>query len=216
MTRMNGTISFDLDGVLANFTRGFTRIASDLYGTPTCDEAACRQWMFEDFEPLCLSKEQCDFAAGPIWACVKSDPSFWRKLDPLNPSIMKVINQIENKVFITNRFGIDVQRQSVDFLEQWGVEDPLVIVGSDKGPIAKEHNVIAHTDDYLPNCVRVRESLPDAFIMLHSAPYNFDLQPTWDGPIALSVDHFIAECEKRRIIKWRTDVTYEIAAIKYA
>jgi phosphoglycolate phosphatase-like HAD superfamily hydrolase len=32
-----GTLVFDIDGVLANFTRGFTRIANKLFGTPVGD-----------------------------------------------------------------------------------------------------------------------------------------------------------------------------------
>jgi len=116
---MKGNISFDLDGVLRNFTRGFTRVAHAIFGTPVSDPPAQLSWMFEDVPQLGLSKEQCDWAQGPIWTRIKNSPTFWATLDPINVSVMERIDRIANKVFITNTVGTNPQEQSVEFLERW-------------------------------------------------------------------------------------------------
>lgn len=200
-----GTIVFDIDGVLANFTRGFTRIAHALFGTPVGDATSQQNWMFEDFPELGLDKIQCDFANGPIWNQVRTDPSFWEDLDPLNVSVMRRINAIENKMFITNRVGIDPVRQSERFLERWGVENPLVILASKKAPVAAEYHCVAMLDDYYPNCTEVKDVLKSAFVCLHYAPYNKIHHADWlsrGGDITLSVDHFINECESRGLVRY--------------
>lgn len=191
-------ISFDLDGVLANFTRAFTRIAHDLFGTPVGGEQSQQNWMFEDFPELGLDRQQCAIN-GPIWTKVKKSVTFWADLDPLNVSIMSRINTIRNKVFITNRPGVNPLEQSVYFLEKWGIEDPYVIVADQKAPIAIEYNVVAHIDDYIKN-VRELKDAKVRYTALYYAPYNKIHHEQWKesgGEIVLSVDHFIDECDAR-------------------
>lgn len=202
-----GTISFDLDGVLANFTRGFTRIGNRLFGTAIGDAPAQQTWMFEDFPELGLDAAMCGhpIKGGGIWGEVVKSPNFWANLDPFNPSAMFWIDAITNKVFITNRLGIAPKEQSEAFLSRWGVDDAKVIVASKKGPIAIEQNVTAHIDDFYPNCTDIQDALPNCFTSLLYTPYNKVHHDEWrarGGHISLSVDHFIVECEKRQLIRW--------------
>lgn len=203
---MKGMISFDLDGVLANFTRGFTRIANRIYGTPVGSEQSQQKWMFEDFPELGLTKEMCDFNNGPIWAEVKRNPRFWADLDPMNVSVMRDINRIKNKIFITNRLGVDPKGQSIAFLEKWGVSNPHVIVASKKAPVALDYNVVAHVDDYIVNCNEMFSYGPkDCYLALHWAPYNMEHHAQWKsvgGEITVSVEQFIQECEKRGLVEY--------------
>jgi FMN phosphatase YigB (HAD superfamily) len=198
-------ISFDVDGVLANFTRGFTRIAHKLYGTPVAGEQSQQHWMFEDFPELGLDKVQCDFATGPIWGEIKTNPSFWADLDPMNVSIMENINRIKNRIFITNRMGIDPAGQTEAFLERWGIRDPYVVVASQKVPVAFQHHVIAHLDDYYHN-VKELNSAGIRFVSMFYTPYNKlhhdDWKTTYQGHISLSVDHFIHQCEERGYVEY--------------
>jgi len=86
------------------------------------------------------------------------------------------------------------------------VEEPEIIVAADKGPVAQEHNVTAHIDDYYPNCVDIKKACPDAYVALLYTPYNKIHHDEWKaqgGEIVLSVDHFIQECMKRELIKWK-------------
>lgn len=203
---MTGNISFDLDGVLRNFTRGFTRIAHELFGTPVGDGPSQQSWVFESFPELGLDAEACDWSKGPIWTRIKSSETFWQDLDPFNTSVMKRIDRITNKVFITNTVGVKAYEQSVEFLERWGVHHPTVIVAADKKAPAIEYNVVAHIDDYLKNCIDLRSALgADKYIALLYVPYTKVWQPEWQalgGEVVLSTDHFIDECEKRGLVEY--------------
>src|SRR4051812_2205891 len=200
---MEQNIAFDIDGVLANFTRGFTRIAFDLFGTPVGDGQSQETWFFEAYPQLGLTKEQCGFTDGPIWNEVRTSQDFWYDLDPFNASVMHRIDRIKNKIFITNRLGVDPLQQTVDWLEQWGVLGPQVIVAEQKVPVALEYNVVAMTDDYIKNCNELKGVVK--FMALHYAPYNKIHHEDWTsrgGEIMLSVDHFINECEKRGYVEY--------------
>ena len=194
---MSGNISFDVDGVLANFTRGFTRIGHDLFGTPVSTHGIQKTWNFEDFAPLDLNHARC----AAIWKVIDKDPGFWAELDPLNSSIMGNIGGIENRVFISNRRGIDPKTQTEAFLEKYGVWDPKVFIAENKVPIAKLLNVVAHVDDYYPNCVAIKKAIPNAYVALLWTPYNEVHHSEWyPHEVVLSVDHFIHECERRGLV----------------
>ena len=190
-------ISFDIDGILANFVRGFTRKAHAIFGTPVCDVSAQTHWMFEDFAELGLTKDMCKV----IWANIEVDPLFWENLDPFNVSAMDRINAIQNKVFITNRLGVDPKGQSERFLEKWGVKNPKVLVAAKKGPVAVEQFVLAHIDDYYPNCTDIRTAVPECYTALLTLPYNVCYHAEWKsahtGEIVMSLDQFIDECDRR-------------------
>lgn len=197
-------ISFDLDGVLANFIKGFTQIAHKLHGTPVSDTPAHQSWMFEDFPELNLTTQQCK----RVWdEGILNNPDFWADLDPINVSVMKRINAIPNKMFITNRAGINPHGQSVRFLRTWGIDNPLVVVAKAKGPVAIDYGVTAHIDDYYPNCVDIQTARtidggqPACFTSLLWTPYTMKHHHEWQGPISLSVDHFLNEVESRGLIK---------------
>jgi len=200
---MKGLISFDLDGVLANFTRGFTRIANKHFGTPVGDIGSQQNWMFEDFPELGLTKDMCDFMSGPIWDEIRNDPKFWATLDPTNVSVMERINHIKNKIFITNRLGVNPREQSVEFLERWGVVNPLVVVAEKKAPVAREYNVVAHVDDYLKNMVELEQDGPrPLYLAMHHLPYNREWHAQFTNYPSKSRLHDMAECAKREIWTW--------------
>jgi len=198
-----GVISIDVDGVLANFTRAFTRLGYQLFKTPVSDNEAQQFWMFEDFPELGLTKVKC----AEIWKIIKSDPYFWAELDPLNISLMHRINSIKNRIFITNRPGIATDKQTVAFLERWGVYEPVVLVAEKKAPVAVEYNVVAHLDDYIVNCEEIKAALPNAYVALVAKPYNEAYRYDWQtgpyqGEVVLSADDFFNKCDERGLIEW--------------
>jgi hypothetical protein len=199
---VTGNISFDLDGVLANYIRGFLRIGHTLFGTPVGGHGIQKTWYFEDFDALCLSKPMVK----QMWAEVVKDPTFWAELDPLNPSIMRRINRLDNRIFITNREGIDPLWQSKAFLERWGVHNSTVFVAKDKVPIAQEQNVTAHLDDFYPNCVEMKKALPNAYVALLWTGYNEKFHAEWRnqycGDVVLSVDEFMDELDTRGLAQY--------------
>ena len=198
---MRGVISFDIDGVLANFIRGFTRVGHRLHGTPVGDENSHQAWDFENFPELQLTKP----LVKAMWAAVWSDPEFWANLDPMNVSVMREINDIRNKVFITNRAGVGPAKQSELFLEKWGVWRPEVHIASDKAPLAKKLNVVAVIDDYIVNCRDLKVALPEAYIAILWTPYNQQYHAEWKalgGDVVLSVEQFIDEARRRDLIEY--------------
>jgi hypothetical protein len=200
-TPNKGNIAFDLDGVLANFTRGFTRIANHLYGTPVGDHPSQESWMFEELPALGLDKAKCD----GVWKVINESPTFWANLDPFNPSVMFLIEKIKNKVFITNRPGIMPREQSVAFLERWGVYSPTVIVASDKVPVLRDHKVVAMIDDYYKNCFPIREAIPECYTAMLHTPYNKIHHDEWarrGGELVLSVDQFVLTCIQRDLVQF--------------
>lgn len=198
---MTGNVSFDLDGVLANFTRGFHRIGRDLFGTPVGGHHIQKTWYFEDFPALGLDKEK----VAKMWEVAFADPKFWANLDPFNPSIMERINLMTNRLFITNRAGINPKMQSIEFLEKWGVMNPRVYVAKDKVPIAQREHVVAHLDDYYPNCVEIKQAIPDAYVALLWTQYNEQYHNEWwrlGGEVVLSVDEFCDALDNRGLSRY--------------
>lgn len=201
-----GTIAFDIDGVLANFTRGFTRLGNKLFGTPVGDAQSQQCWMFEEFPELGLDKAKCsDIWKHIINADEVESKAFWANLDPLNPSILYMIDQIKNKLFITNRPGVLPREQSIIFLERWGVTSPTVILGAEKGPVAVAQNVVATVDDYSKNCYDIKGVLPSCYVAMLYTPYNKVHHADWlaaGGEVVLSVDQFILTCNQRGLVQW--------------
>lgn len=196
------TIAFDIDGVLANFTRGFTRVGHRIFGTPVGDTSTQESWDFHLYPALQLDKVQSGFD-GPIWTAIKESPDFWALLDPINVSVMHRINKIQNKIFITNRPGINTVEQSRYFLETWGIEEPEIIVASKKGPVAVEREVVAVIDDLYTNIVDIKAAVPTCYAGLLYCNYNrvhFDTIRELGGEILLSVDQFVDECYARGLV----------------
>jgi hypothetical protein len=194
---MAGLIAFDIDGVLADFLRGFTRIGHRRFGTPICDT---HEWMFkDDFPEVGLDTAACE----EIWQEVKNSQDFWATLDPRNVSVMHRINHIQNKIFITNRPGCNTAQQTVHFLETWGVENPKVILASEKGPVAKQENVVAVVDDLHKNCIDIKRAVPGCFTALLYCEYNKPYQQFVRDAgchVVLSVDQFIDGCYARGLV----------------
>lgn len=196
-----GVIAFDIDGVLANFTRGFTKIGNRLFGTPVGDESNQQSWNYEEFPALGLDKDKLK----SMWDVVKSSHDFWATLDPTNVSVMHRINRIQNRVFITNRPGINIVEQSAHFLESWGIENPRVIVAAEKGPVAVRENVVAIVDDLPTNVIDIKKAVPTCYAALLYLSYNKVHHDVWleqhGGTIVLSVDAFIDECYARGLVR---------------
>lgn len=206
---MDGVIAFDIDGVQANFTRGFTRIGHQLFGTPVGDWASQQTWNFQDFAALGLDDAKCK----AIWKVIEASPDFWATLDPVNISVMSRINKIANKIFITNRPGINPKEQSEYFLQQWGIENPRVVLAAQKGPVAVQEGVVAIIDDLYTNVVDVKKAVPGCYAALLSCDYNKVHHDEWVnhhcGDVVLSIDHFIDECYYRAIVVEHLDQTMD-------
>lgn len=198
---MSNVLSFDLDGVLANFTKGFTSVGHRLFDTPVLDHASMLCWNFRDRPGSDLD----EFRERIMWKEIAASKTFWWDLDVLDPSVMKKVAAVpwERRVFITTRMhGIDVEYQTICWLEKHGVQIPQVIVTDKKTEHAERLGVVAHIDDYYPNCASMRAAHPDWFIALLDRQYNREFQPEWianGGTVVYSVDHYFDQLQRRGI-----------------
>ena len=125
----------DMDGVLADFIKGFTMLGWTMFGTEAYDVFSQQQW--DGFRGL--DKKQ----VGEVWQALHKNPKFWESL-PLctDQTTMDKINyMIEHGeydvYFVTNRTSKGAKRQTENWLIQHGIESPTVITSGKKGEVAK-------------------------------------------------------------------------------
>lgn len=157
MTRRR--VQFDLDGVLADFGRGYRDLAAGL-GSPVPPADA-------GWDELWDSR---------VWAEIRRSTNFWAKLWPLvGPATLGRISTIAREhdvYFVTSRPGVDTKWQSEVWLERWGVLRPTVIVSSRKGEFAHAAGITHAIDDKAGNAVFTAYHSPETASYLLDAPYN--------------------------------------------
>lgn len=110
-------IACDIDGVLADFIKGYSRIETTLSGQPVITTREQPQWNFQS--------EHND----SVWKLILTSPTFWQNLSCLFPNDMAYLASIHrnNVVYMTRRDGIDAWGQTIRWLESYGIEEPLVV-----------------------------------------------------------------------------------------
>lgn len=127
-------LMFDVDGVLADFIGGFTRLANSLH--PTVPIVTTEQQpSYHDYPGM--TKDQVN----ETWQHVVKDGTFWTRLDPLvGLDVLRRIAQLNEDhhvYFVTARHGIYAKIQTELWLQEQGIENPTVILTQNKGEIAK-------------------------------------------------------------------------------
>ena len=199
-------IAFDVDGVLANFSKGFCAVLKDLFNIDI-DPTECRSWhWWEWVDGLTEDMEN------QAWRSIFDDHKyrhFWTELEPLcTDADVKRINALSKEhvvTFITSRTE-KAQHQNVCIVTQaWLHHEgfrayPNVFISSEKGKRAKELGVHVMIDDNGPNAI----DLLDAGIAtaLLRRPYNesfVELVRAKGGVIVNSLDEFIDLCMKTQV-----------------
>lgn len=164
------TIVFDVDGVLANFTKGFTTIGNRLFGIPIVENDDQLSWNFKES----LTSEQ----QSVIWNEVKSTLGWWRSLVSLvSYEIFYRINRltIDNEVyFVTNRFSYrrPPGEQTVSWLMLHGIPNPRVIVSEKKGEICDAIRADFSLEDNWSNALSIHDRAPGCQSFLIERRYN--------------------------------------------
>lgn len=161
---MSLRISFDMDGVLADFATAYRAVEARLYGPAegvrvddpedAADEGGERQ------TPVPSRRHR-----EAIWDAIGQTPDFWQTLAPLDAGAVRRIHEMTLRhrwetFFITRRpatEGATVQRQTQRWLVEQGFDLPsvLVIEGS-RGAAAGALRLDYHVDDSAANCVDVK------------------------------------------------------------
>jgi hypothetical protein len=156
-------ISFDLDGVLADFAGAFRKVELRLFGpaagagsdAPEPEEAQQRQ---EQPPPRSPGRRDA------IWRDIENTPDFWTTLEPLDPAAVSRIQELSLRYrwdvfFVTQRpatAGETVQRQTQRWLVGQGFDLPSVIVLSgSRGRAIHALSIDYHVDDSTQHCLDV-------------------------------------------------------------
>jgi len=190
-------VMFDMDGVLADFIKGFTTLAHNLFDTPITDTSGQPRW--DGFPGM------TDLQMQVTWKHVNESQSFWYELEPLvGKELFARINALQKYhhiYFVTSRTGTDVHTQTMEWLEQQGVSNPEVIVlpaGSRKGEIAQALQAKTAIDDKAGNAVFMSYLCPKTTSYIINRQYNqFDPSVLGSKVVRIySVDQYLDRLER--------------------
>lgn len=162
-------VGVDIDGVLADFNRGFTTLMNELYGTHVRPKPDCWDW-FEQYWPP--GQIKC------AWEWIAANPDWWRTLQPFEPSRFQVLQQanLDNHelYFLTQRpGGLPVKRATEDWLSSNGIYRPTVLLVDEKGPAAvslRLDRLVDDRPDNIGNVMMHAEKTCRCYVW--DAPYN--------------------------------------------
>lgn len=178
-------IGVDVDGIVANFEAGYAPLLTQVSGIefPKLGTAGWPDtWFWERASGI--TEEQED----KVWKeLILSDDDFWFKLPP-HPGAEEFLEtlselQYEHDVyFITNRPGHFAKGCTEDWLSQYGVDRPTVLISGDKGGCCKSLKVNYYIDDKNENCANVLAESPLTKCYMLAKPYN-SLNAIWPPTI---------------------------------
>ncbi len=184
-------IALDIDGVFANFNKGWANLARELHGVeyPAMDDTYPDKW---HYWPDRLNKEQTQTVLDKI-----EKGGFWSLLEPY-PDAKKFMELAVlhspigiHTYFITQRNGRWVKWETELWLHALGVLNPTVLLvdkAEDKIPMLDALGIDAFMEDNLETAKLARAS--KAYVYLLDRPWNRAENP--DGVIRIySVIEFL-------------------------
>lgn len=167
------SLMIDVDGVLANFPLGFTRLAAQVLHRPVEEIDVTNQPTW-DFPNVMTKAEE-----STMWQYIRKNPQFWTNLDPIidNKTSLRIRMLGFNKAiyFVTSRPGNTIQRITQEWLYRvLGITYPTVITCKKKGELARVLGVTHAIDDKLENawCTHWISDSPQTKSFILDRPYN--------------------------------------------
>ena len=159
----------DVDGVVANFTEGFSRLLYRLDGKdrlPIVKNNQAESWEWRDWYATdIIPRPELTSLLEEAWENhikVKSNV-LWSKLEPLFPDTMEMLNKASREhpiIFITRRDGPGAWAETSSWLHRWGIDNPMVYVikpGEEKGDVCRKMGIKTIIDDspkYAPELLK--------------------------------------------------------------
>jgi uncharacterized HAD superfamily protein len=128
---MKKPVIFDIDGVLADFSEGFTTLASKMFGVEVTRATDQPTYHWAN-----LTKEQANL----VWREVDKSHYFWENLRPLiDQQYFEEIDSLafERPLYFVTARPDYAKKQTENWLAAWGVSRPTVITTKRKGEFAK-------------------------------------------------------------------------------
>jgi uncharacterized HAD superfamily protein len=175
-------IGFDLDGVLANFAKAFSRVCNSLYGERCFlveHENQILDWYWSNWYPV--TQEESDTAFNVVYGT----ENFWANMEIMDHSdwsniIQKLSHEKDiNIYFITSRSenaGDSMVRQCISFLTKYGFENPQIIVSDKKAEFINLLNIKFFIDDSTKNVLSIHQNCPNCKIYTICTPHNKDIE----------------------------------------
>ena len=175
------TIVYDIDGVLANFTRGFSDLAARLGIVPAgWDNDEQQTWDY-------------DFHVDPVWRATEGEP-FWLNLPRLvtdaDVAFMNEAGRYTETIYLTGRKETgSVRAQTQRWLEQHGFPDGAVILADNKAQALEAMCTYPEHAQIIDDSPKVIDTLRSAGydVVVRHAPYNAHVE----GPRVLTVADFL-------------------------
>jgi FMN phosphatase YigB (HAD superfamily) len=164
-------VMFDVDGVLADFTLGFTTLAKEMF-----PESIMSPWSTLDQPQWEFSGRLVEYQ-DRVWNRIKQMDDFWSQLHPLASAdeltrIANLVNKAEWPIyFVTARVGKTPQPQTEIWLARQGIEYSTVIVSHLKGEAAVVLGATHAIDDKAGNAIST-SYMSDAESYIIDRPYN--------------------------------------------
>ena len=161
-------LGIDIDGCLASFTGGYTRLLKQQRDLPITYDV----WDWD--KKAGYTKEERDNA----WHQIHTT-DFWFELEPLDGAL-DALEQLESMsedndiYFITHRSGKQAKQQTEDWLFQYGITTPTVLIsGLDKSPLISSLELNFYVDDKFDNVHKaLMLRLYGFHLYMVDAPYN--------------------------------------------
>lgn len=162
------TLGWDLDGVFVDFNHGFRALIKQQTGIPITPEMMTT-WHYH--RAAGVTKKQND----QLWNTIRGSRRWYIDLPPL-PDAVKALAIIQRltdagvpSYFITSRSGLEVHRQSVRWLESFGLFNPQVLIAKshlEKALLARGLGLTSYADDAPDNVMAIEAvKVPNVFIV---------------------------------------------------
>lgn len=163
-------VMVDVDGVLADFSSGFTRLARQIYGPAvplssdlTNPRYGTQHLMAPEYERR-------------TWDVVRQSSTFWLWLPPLvTPDVFERLDALDADAlvyYVTARPGATARHQTVEWLRLHGVKAPTVVVSLHKGLAAAALEADYAIEDCWDNARDIVRESPSTVCALVDRPYN--------------------------------------------
>lgn len=167
-------IAFDIDGCLANFTKSYAKLITEVSGRDLVSEetiANPETWYWDRAAGYTKDEEKA------TWKRIMGDGTFWASLEPFDRKVfdrIDLFSQNHPVYFLTNRDGKRAKQQTEEWLQTYGILHPTVLLSADKVPVLKGLAIDVFVDDKPETLADVAAALPDVKLFKVAYRYNVD------------------------------------------